>query len=80
MARTETQTWAASNDMGEWEAWLKAGTGDDKTDIVVIADFYQRTGGLFSRTATFPATGILFRLEDSTFAVATNLAGYKVFG
>src|SRR5213083_53227 len=38
-----------SNDMGEWEAWLKAGTGDDKTDIVVIADFYQRDGGLFSR-------------------------------
>src|SRR5438093_3424359 len=35
--------------MGEWEAWLKAGTGDDKTDIVVIADFWQRTGGLFSR-------------------------------
>src|SRR5947209_13816173 len=23
----------ASNEMGEWEAWLKAGTGDDKTDI-----------------------------------------------
>src|SRR6266536_1929652 len=39
----------ASNDMGEWETWLKAGTGDDKTDIVVIADFWQRTGGLFSR-------------------------------
>ncbi len=38
----------ASNDMGEWEAWLKAGTGDNKTDIVVIADFWQRTGGLFS--------------------------------
>src|SRR5439155_318376 len=33
----------ASNDMGEWEAWLKAGTGDDKTDIVVIADFFERT-------------------------------------
>ncbi len=30
----------ASNDMGEWEAWLKAGTGDDKTDIVVIADVH----------------------------------------
>src|SRR6266480_6104631 len=30
----------ASNDMGEWEAWLKAGTGDDKTNIVVIADFW----------------------------------------
>src|SRR5262249_48167192 len=35
----------ASNDMGEWEAWIKAGTGDDKTEIVVIADFWQRTGG-----------------------------------
>jgi hypothetical protein len=23
----------ASNDMGEWEAWIKAGTGDDKTEI-----------------------------------------------
>jgi iron complex outermembrane receptor protein len=39
----------ASNDMADWEAWLKAGTGDDKTDIVVIADFWERTGGLFSR-------------------------------
>src|SRR2546423_4030858 len=39
----------ASNDMGEWEAWIKAGTGDDKTDIVVVADFWQRTGGVFSR-------------------------------
>ena len=38
----------ASNDMGEWEAWLKAGTGDDKTEIVVIADFWERTGGIFS--------------------------------
>jgi outer membrane receptor protein involved in Fe transport len=39
----------ASNDMGESEAWLKAGTGDDKTDIVVIADFWERTGGVLSR-------------------------------
>src|SRR5713101_1726576 len=39
----------ASNNMGEWEAWIKAGTGDDKTDIVVIDDFWERTGGLFSR-------------------------------
>ena len=38
----------ASNDMGEWESWIKAGTGDDKTEIVVIADFWQRTGGLYS--------------------------------
>ncbi len=39
----------ASSDMGEWEAWIKAGTGDDKTDIVVIADFWQRGSGIFSR-------------------------------
>src|SRR5207248_11688479 len=32
----------ASNDAGEGEGWLKAGTGDDKTDILVIADFYNR--------------------------------------
>jgi outer membrane receptor protein involved in Fe transport len=38
----------ASNDMGEWETWIKAGTGNDTTDIVVIADFWKRTGGLFS--------------------------------
>ena len=38
----------SSNDMGEWEAWLKAGTGDDKTDIVVIADFYNRAA-IYSR-------------------------------
>src|SRR5713101_7200357 len=34
--------------MADWEAWLKAGTGDDKTDILVIADFWERTGGFFS--------------------------------
>ena len=39
----------ASNDMGEWEAWIKAGTGDDKTEIVVIADFWERSGGIFTR-------------------------------
>jgi iron complex outermembrane receptor protein len=38
----------ASNEMGEWEVWLKAGTGDDQTEIVVIADFWKRTGGVFS--------------------------------
>ena len=47
----------ASNEMGEWEAWLKAGTGDDKTDIVVIADFWERTGGLFSRDRDLSSNG-----------------------
>src|SRR6267378_3214570 len=47
----------ASNEMGEWEAWIKAGTGDDKTDIVVIADFWERTGGVFSRDRDLTANG-----------------------
>ena len=47
----------ASNDMGEWEAWIKAGTGDDKTDIVVIADFWERTGGVFSRDRNISSNG-----------------------
>ena len=51
----------ASNDMGEWEAWLKAGTGDDKTDIVVIADFYERTGGLFSADRDISSNGNFHR-------------------
>ena len=47
----------ASNDMGEWNAWIKAGTGDDKTDIVVIADFWERTGGVFSRDRDISSNG-----------------------
>src|SRR5881398_3314606 len=47
----------ASNEMGEWEAWIKAGTGDDKTDIVVVADFWERTGGVFSRDRDVSSNG-----------------------
>jgi iron complex outermembrane receptor protein len=50
-----------SNDMGEWESWIKAGTGDDKTDIVVIADFWQRDGGLFSRDKDQSSNGNFIR-------------------
>ena len=49
----------ASNEMGEWEAWIKSGTGDDKTDIVVVADFWQRTGGVFSRDRDISSNGNL---------------------
>ncbi len=38
----------SSNDARELEGWLKAGVGDDKTDIVVIADFYDRAA-IYSR-------------------------------
>src|SRR5438132_9816689 len=55
----------ASNEMGEWEAWIKAGTGDDKTDIVVIADFYERLNGLFSRDRDI--SGNAFRIPWGGF-------------
>src|SRR5438552_11163630 len=38
----------ASNDAREVEAWMIAGTGDDKTDIVIIADAYDRAA-IYSR-------------------------------
>jgi iron complex outermembrane recepter protein len=38
----------SSNDAREAEAWMIAGTGDDKTDIVISADFYDRAA-IFSR-------------------------------
>src|SRR5207249_7933054 len=48
----------ASNDMGEREAWIKAGTGNDKTDIVVIADFYDRAA-IYSRDRDITANAFL---------------------
>ena len=38
----------SKNDAGEEKAWLLAGTGDDKTDIVVFAEMYNRAA-IFSR-------------------------------
>src|SRR5436190_1918075 len=46
----------ASNDAHEYEAWLKAGTGDDKTDILIIADAYDR-GAIFSRDRNLTSNG-----------------------
>jgi iron complex outermembrane recepter protein len=46
----------ASNDARELEAWIKAGTGDDKTDIVVIADFYDRAA-IYSRDRNISSNG-----------------------
>ena len=39
-----------ANDAGEERGYLLAGTGDDKTDIVVYAEFYNRAA-IFSRDA-----------------------------
>src|SRR6266700_1669244 len=75
----------ASNDMGEWEAWLKAGTGDDKTDIVVIADFWERTGGLFSSDLDLSANafyipfgGFEARSQDEPGSIGGDPPGFRL--
>ena len=70
----------ASNEMGEWETWIKAGTGDDKTDIVVIADFWQRRVACSVVTAIFLPTASLCRLVGLTRAAATSPAVCKAVG
>ncbi|MGA7276037.1 MAG: TonB-dependent receptor plug domain-containing protein, partial [Candidatus Udaeobacter sp.] len=72
-----------SNDMGEWETWIKAGTGDDKTDIVVIADFWQRTDGIFSSDTNISANGNFAAFggldaRSSNFPGAINAAGFRL--
>src|SRR5438477_10827830 len=46
----------ASNDARESEAWLIAGTGDDKTDILIIADAYDRAA-IYSRDRNIASNG-----------------------
>ena len=50
----------ASNDARESEAWLIAGTGDDKTDILIIADAYDRQA-IFSRDRNLTANAQAIR-------------------
>ena len=60
----------ASNDQGEELAYLLAGTGDDKTDIVVYAQLYNRAGiyasdrDISSNVDTTRFGGGDFRSED----------------
>src|SRR5438477_4942304 len=75
----------ASNDMGEWEAWLKAGTGDDKTDLVLIADFWERTGGIFSRDRDLSANaffkpfgGFEARSQDEPGSIGGDPPGFRL--
>src|SRR5437016_2024673 len=71
----------ASNEMGEWEAWIKAGTGDDKTDIVVVADFWERTGGLFSRDRDLTANAFYIPwggFDDRDFVGSGTVKGRRL--
>jgi outer membrane receptor protein involved in Fe transport len=58
----------ASNDARELEGWIKAGTGDDKTDIVVIADFYDRAA-IYSHDRN---------IESNAFGIPWGTADFRV--
>jgi outer membrane receptor protein involved in Fe transport len=58
----------ASNDARELEGWIKAGTGDDKTDILVIADFYDRAA-IYSRDRN---------IESNAFGIPWGTIDFRV--
>jgi iron complex outermembrane receptor protein len=55
-----------ANDMGEERAYLLAGTGDDKTDIVVYAELYNRAA-IFSRDADISSNANFSRFGGQVF-------------
>src|SRR6266496_4131223 len=54
----------ASNDQGEERAYLLAGTGDDKTDIVVYAEVYNRAA-IYSRDRDISSNADVTRFGGS---------------
>ena len=68
----------ASNDARETEAWMIAGTGDDKTDILIIADAYDRAAiysrdrNLTSNAQAIPLGRRDFRSSNSPGKIQTN--------
>jgi len=63
----------ASNDAGEKEGYLLAGTGDDKSDIVVFAADYDRAA-IFSRDRDISSTADFTRFGGVS-QISSNFAG-----
>jgi iron complex outermembrane receptor protein len=63
----------SSNDAGEREGYILAGSGDDKTDIVVFAQFYDRAA-VFSRDRDISSNAD-FRRFGGPDARSGNFAG-----
>ena len=68
----------ASNDARETEAWMIAGTGDDKTDILIVADAYDRQAiysadrNITSNAQAIPFGGFDNRSTNKPGQVNTN--------
>jgi iron complex outermembrane recepter protein len=56
----------STNDMGEERGYLLAGTGDNKTDIVVYAEFYNRAA-IYSRDADISSNADFTRFGGQDF-------------
>ncbi len=56
----------SANDAAERRAYLLAGTGDDKTDIVVYAEYYDRDA-IYSRDVDLSSTADFSRFGGSDF-------------
>jgi iron complex outermembrane receptor protein len=63
----------ASNDAGEREGYLLAGSGDDKTDIVIFAQFYDRAA-IFSRDRDISSNANVVKFGGGDFR-SGNFAG-----
>src|SRR5947207_1827712 len=70
----------SSNDARELETWMIAGTGDDKTDIVIIADAYDRAA-IYSRdrNITSNANQLAFGGLDNRSVDFPGFIGQVVF-
>jgi iron complex outermembrane recepter protein len=69
-----------ANDAGEERAYLLAGTGDDKTDIVVYAEFYNRAA-IFSRDAdiSHDADYVTWGFKDTRSGNFAGRVGNRVY-
>ena len=70
----------ASNDARELEGWLKAGTGDDKTDILVIADFYDRAA-IYSHDRNIESNSFAIPLggfDDRSGFIPGRIGGFRL--
>ena len=68
-----------ANDAGEERGYLLAGTGDDKTDIVVYAEFYNRAA-IYSRDANISSTADFTRFggPDNRGGAFAGAVGFEV--
>jgi iron complex outermembrane receptor protein len=69
----------SSNDAHEMEGWILAGTGDDKTDIMIGADFYDRAS-IFSRDRDISSNGRFNRFGGADFRSSNKPGGVFVEG